>query len=305
MLVLPIGLGGCVPRLSTGTAGVSDAQLEADRAILAGLLPRVLGLQVQVRRARAGSSARARRLAPLARLHAAQLAALGGRPARGVEPAVPPGRDLGAVRDAEQAWITMLTSAAVAAAEPRLALLLGAMAAGVGQELTRLAGGRVEADAGRDAEAGTGAPSASPSASAALSTGTRDALQAALGAEHAALYVVQTLGARTPFDSDLRDRFLDLVARHTARRDRLIADLVAAGVAPVGPQAAYAVPDGTTGTALAAAAGDTEQALLPAYAGLTAATIGEQRAWALVAWREIAEEAVRWGRTPQRLPGLP
>lgn len=267
------------------------ADVDADRRIVLDLLVQVRGLQVLLRRTRTASTADRRRFAGLAGLHEAQEVALGGAGLQldSSDP-IPAGRGASAVRSAESRWIRQLTDAAVQAAEPRFALLLGAIAAGTAQELTRLEG-RVETD-----------PVPGPTLTAGAAS---DALQDALAAEHAALYVIETLGARTAFDSDLRDRLGHLADRHRARREALIALLLAADTAPVGPASSYEVPtDLVTPAAITARIGEVEEDLLPSYAALVAAGEGGLRRWALGLWRTSAEQAVRYGRPPAALPGL-
>lgn len=297
LLVVGAALGPTGPLLGACTADettrrpVDRAGLDADRRIALALLVQLGGLQVLVHRTRAGSAADRRRFAALAGLHRAQEDALGGT-GRQLDAAdtIPPARDAAAVRSAESRWIRQLTDAAVRAAEPRFALLLGAMAAGTAQELTRLEG-RVETD---------------PVPGTALTAGeASDALQDALAAEHAALYVIEALGARTAFDSGLRDRLGHLADRHRARREALIALLLDADSAPVGPASSYEVPtDLVSAAAITARIGEVEEDLLPRYAALVAAAEGRLRGWALGLWRTSAQQAVRYGRDPTALPGL-
>lgn len=132
-----------------------------------------------------------------------------------------------------------------------------------------------------------------------------ETLQDTLAAEHAAVYVVEVLGGRTPSDSALYTRLQDLAAAHVERRERLRAEIEALGQAPVGPQAAYDL-DGppTAASAIRARIAQMEAALLPSYAALTADGVGALRRWAATTWAAVAVATVTWGGAPSALPGL-
>lgn len=133
-------LGGCSPPAAPSTVPppADDAGLAADRALLDGLRTDLAAVAavVRARLARPGLPAAERRaMTSLRRLHRAQADALGAP--RDVLPAgaagVPTAPGATAVPLAEERWERRLTTAAVAAAEPRLAVLLGALAAGTAQ----------------------------------------------------------------------------------------------------------------------------------------------------------------------------
>ena len=64
-----------------------------------------------------------------------------------------------------------------------------------------------------------------------------EALQAVLAGEHAAVYAFGVVGGRLRGVADEYDASA-AYDRHRARRDRVTAELLAAGASPVGPQAA-------------------------------------------------------------------
>ncbi|MFC5646393.1 ferritin-like domain-containing protein, partial [Kitasatospora cinereorecta] len=141
-------------------------------------------------------------------------------------------------------------------------------------------------------------PSPYPSAGAA-------ALQAALGAEHAAVYgygVVGAFLAAGPQREDGRTSY----AAHQARRDAWQRMLAAAGTSPAAAAPGYQLPfqvkDAATAGQLAA---HIETQLTAVYADLVAAATGPLRAEAAAALRETALRAVHWGADLPALPGLP
>lgn len=133
------------------------------------------------------------------------------------------------------------------------------------------------------------------------------ALQAALAAEHAALYVLGVLGgqaAHTPATS-LEARLTAAYDSHRRRRDRLTVLLDRHRADPVGAAPAYRLPNGaaTTGD-LVRAARTVEERCCDAYGELVAATAGGDRRFALAALEEAAVAAVGFGATPDAFPGM-
>lgn len=129
------------------------------------------------------------------------------------------------------------------------------------------------------------------------------ALQAALGAEHAAVYGYGVVGgligearrseARAAYDA------------HRARRDELARKVRALGGTPVAAAAGYALPfvvsDSDAAVRLAA---ELEERVAGVYSDLVRATGGERRQTGAEGLREAAVRAVRWRGGSVPFPGL-
>jgi hypothetical protein len=134
-----------------------------------------------------------------------------------------------------------------------------------------------------------------------------DALQRTLAAEHAAIFVLGTLGGRasTLTAPALRAALDRAYAVHLDRRDHLRTVITAAGADPVAAEAAYRLPRPlSTATQIAAEALRTERACVTTYAALVAATSGAARAWAVDAGVATAVGEAVFGGGPAPLPGL-
>lgn len=129
------------------------------------------------------------------------------------------------------------------------------------------------------------------------------ALQAALRAEHAAVYGYGVVGGRVP--QARRAEALSAYAAHRARRDELARAVRALGGTPDAASAAYAlpfpVPDSAAAVRLAA---ELEERVAGVYSDLVRASSGEARRSAAVALREAAVRAVRWSGESVAFPGL-
>jgi len=132
------------------------------------------------------------------------------------------------------------------------------------------------------------------------------ALQRALAAEHAALHVYGTLGARTSA-SATPTLFSDLTAgytAHRARRDQLTARLRDRGVEPVAAEAAYELPEPLdTPAQVTGAALDVEQSCSATYAWLVGQTSGADRRWAVTALTQTAVRELTFRGSPEIFPG--
>ncbi|MFE1786346.1 ferritin-like domain-containing protein [Streptomyces sp. NPDC059506] len=141
-------------------------------------------------------------------------------------------------------------------------------------------------------------PAGSPASDAAL-----DALQAALGAEHAAVYGYGVVGAR--LDGAGRDRAREAHTAHRARRDGLERTVRDLGGRPVAAAAAYSlpfpVPDAEAAVRLAA---ELENRVAAVYADLVRASEGGRRREAAAALREAAVRSARWRGVGVAFPGL-
>nr|WP_280672425.1 DUF4439 domain-containing protein [Kitasatospora sp. MAP12-44] len=131
------------------------------------------------------------------------------------------------------------------------------------------------------------------------------ALQAALAAEHAAVYGYGVIAARTPVGPQ-REQARAAYAAHEARRDAWHRNLAAGGATPAaaapGYQLPFAVPDAAAAGRLAAYI---ETRLTAVYADLVADTGGSLRMSAATALRESVLRGSQWGAAADALPGMP
>lgn len=129
------------------------------------------------------------------------------------------------------------------------------------------------------------------------------ALQAALAAEHAAVYGYGVVGGRVGEES--REAARTAYEAHKARRNALRRRVRDLGGTPEPSAAAYAlpfdVPDAEAAVRLAAAL---EDGVAAVYADLVRASEGDRRRDAAAALREAAIRAVRWRGTGVAFPGL-
>jgi hypothetical protein len=134
-----------------------------------------------------------------------------------------------------------------------------------------------------------------------------DALQTTLAAEHAAVFVYGALGAQTSQSAtpQLFDDITDAYHVHQQRRDALIGMIEDAGAEPVAAEAGYDLPeDLSTTAAVTGRALRLEQGAASTYAFLVASTTGRNRSWGVEALVDTAVRELRFGGTPQVLPGL-
>ncbi|MFF1650057.1 ferritin-like domain-containing protein [Streptomyces sp. NPDC058240] len=136
-----------------------------------------------------------------------------------------------------------------------------------------------------------------------MSAGTRKAAQAALAAEHAAVYGYGVVGGRVA--EGRRAEAVAAYHAHRARRDALTRTVRGLGGEPVAAQAAYAlpfaVPDPAAAVRLAAVL---EDRVAGVYSDLVRAAEGPLRREAADALREAAVRAVRWRGSGVAFPGL-
>ncbi|MFH8451797.1 ferritin-like domain-containing protein [Streptomyces fungicidicus] len=129
------------------------------------------------------------------------------------------------------------------------------------------------------------------------------ALQAALAAEHAAVYGYGVVGGR--IGSDRRTEARTAYDAHRARRDALVRAVKDVGGEPVAAAAGYAlpfqVPDAAAAVRLAA---ELEDRVAGVYGDLVRAGTGERRREAADAMREAAVRSVRWSGRSVAFPGL-
>lgn len=129
------------------------------------------------------------------------------------------------------------------------------------------------------------------------------ALQAALAAEHAAVYGYGVVGGRV--DDRRRTEAKAAYDAHRARRDALAREVRDLGGRPVAASAAYALPFAVRGPADAVRlAARLEERVAGVYADLVRSSTGARRASAAGALREAAVRAVGWSGRSVAFPGL-
>ncbi|GGZ39490.1 ferritin-like domain-containing protein [Streptomyces poonensis] len=133
--------------------------------------------------------------------------------------------------------------------------------------------------------------------------GELGALQAALAAEHAAVYGYGVVGGRIG-DSRRVDAHAGYDA-HRARRDELARAVRDLGGSPVAADAAYTLPFTVedSGSAVRLAT-ELEERVAAVYSDLVRASEGDRRRAAAEALREAAVRAVRWRDGSVAFPGL-
>jgi hypothetical protein len=185
------------------------------------------------------------------------------------------------------------------AVSPALARLLASVAAGAAQRAVVLG---TQPPATTDA-APASAP-ASTSGGPRPSAAELSSLQAALGAEDAAVYGYGVIGAQLS-GSD-RDRASTDFALHRDRRDALSAQITAAGARPQAAAAAYVLPFEVTDAGSARRLATLLEVRLAAvYANGVQAATGTLRAEAATELRAAALRSLSWGGSPAAFPGLP
>jgi hypothetical protein len=133
------------------------------------------------------------------------------------------------------------------------------------------------------------------------------ALQAAIGAEHVAIFGYGVLGAQ--LSGARRQQASALWDSHRARRDRLRTLIEQRGGVPAAAAPAYRLPFAVSSprTAAQLAAG-LEDGIVAAYAGLAGVEDARLRRYAALAMQEAMVRSVRWRRAlpaDAAFPGLP
>lgn len=132
------------------------------------------------------------------------------------------------------------------------------------------------------------------------------ALQTALAAEHAALYLTGVVGGRVSASADpeLWATVRAAYTAHRARRDQLTAMVEEAGADPVPAEVGYALPNpARTPAELRALALDVQQRCAAVYADVVGSTSGPWRRWALTALEDCAVRSLGLGGGPEAFPG--
>jgi hypothetical protein len=122
---------------------------------------------------------------------------------------------------------------------------------------------------------------------------TIEGLQAALAAEHAAIYGYGVMGAR--LHGAQQQAVRSMWATHRTRRDQLIGFISALGTKPVAAAAAYKLPVQVTSAQTAAQLGTViEDGMIAAYLVLAGADDPKLRRFAALAMQEATTRGVRW-----------
>ena len=282
---------------SRGPSAAAD-----DDAVVADARNDLLALDLLVGATRRRHRSLRGRLADLQRTHRAQLAVLDPDgvavpPARRPRVGADPAATLASVLREEERLQRRMVTWSVAADSGPLARLLAAIAAGTAQQVAVLAPGDATATVAAGRLEGTGR-AAEPEG--------LDALQRVLATEHAAVWVLGSVGAATSMSAtpDLFERLSGAHESHRARRDLLAAALLAQGAEPVQSEAAYVVPEDLSSPAAAAeAAVRVERSSATAWAFLVASSTGATRRWAAQALTSVAVSAVGLGGDSEPLPG--
>ena len=138
-------------------------------------------------------------------------------------------------------------------------------------------------------------------------TGTVEALQTVLAAEHAAVHLWAAIGARTTSEADPGSA-AEAASRHAVhrqRRDSVSESLRARGAAPVGAAAAYELPPLGDREGARAAGLLVEQRCAQAYSALVVRSRGRLRGWAIDALVDSSTATAFWGGRPESFPGAP
>lgn len=129
------------------------------------------------------------------------------------------------------------------------------------------------------------------------------ATQAALAAEHAAVYGYGVVGGR--IGAERRAEATAAYEAHRGRRDALRRAVRDLGGTPVAAEAAYELPFRVADPAGAGRlAAVLEERVAGVYSDLVRATEGRTRGEAAAALREAAVRAVRWRGSDVTFPGL-
>ncbi|MGV3563989.1 MAG: DUF4439 domain-containing protein [Nocardioides sp.] len=273
-----------------------------DDAVVDGARTDLLALDLLVAATRRRHRPLRGRLADLQRTHRAQLTALdpdgaAAAPARRPRVGGDPTAALASLLREEERLQRRMVTWSVAADSGPLARLLAAVPAGTAQQVALLAPGDGADRARTERPEGTGR-AAGPEG--------LDALQRVLASEHAAVWVLGSVGAATSMSAtpDLFERLSGAHDSHRARRDLLAAALLAQGAEPVQSEAAYVVPEDLSSPAAAAeAAVRVERSSATAWAFLVASSTGATRRWAAQVLTSVAVSAVGLGGDSEPLPG--
>jgi Domain of unknown function (DUF4439) len=149
-----------------------------------------------------------------------------------------------------------------------------------------------------------GGTPAGPTQMRAMTPAAISALQAALAAEHAAVYGYGVAGAH--LSGPQQQEALRAWDAHRARRDQLASMLSAQGAVPVAAAAAYQLPYPVTSASGAVTlAAVLEDGVTRAFIGLVAVPDAGLRTFGALATQDSAVRAAQWRDTTVAFPGLP
>jgi hypothetical protein len=135
----------------------------------------------------------------------------------------------------------------------------------------------------------------------------KEALQAALAGEHAAVYLYGVVGGRVSVSTqpELWQRVRDAYNLHRGRRDQLVAMVRAAGADPVAAEVSYELPnEAMTPELQEQAALEIETRCAAVYADMVGSTSGANRQWALDSFEDAAVRLLGFGGEPEPFPGI-
>lgn len=135
---------------------------------------------------------------------------------------------------------------------------------------------------------------------------TVDDLNRVLAGEHAAVWLLATLGGRTSTSTQptLAAAIRDAFGIHRARRDQLVRRVLDLDGEPVAAAVAYELPNpARTPEQLQRGALQVEVRCTGLYSDLVARTEGADRRWAVHALLDSAVRQLSLGGTPSALPG--
>ncbi len=133
------------------------------------------------------------------------------------------------------------------------------------------------------------------------------ALQTALAAEHAALYLYGVLGAQTSRSAApvLYADVSEAYAVHRGRRDELTRFVLDEGGTPVASEPTYEIPEPLGSVErVTRAALELERSCAETYAWLVANTVGPRRRWAVQALTSTAVRVLTFRGSPEIFPGV-
>jgi hypothetical protein len=137
----------------------------------------------------------------------------------------------------------------------------------------------------------------------AASAGAVSALQAALAAEHAAVFGYGVAGAH--LNGSRQAAAVRYWTGHRQARDTLAAMITGLGATPVAARAFYRLPFAVRDAASAAAlAAYLEEGLTRAYLGLVAVSDQQLRTFGALAMQDTARRAAFWRGGTEAFPGL-
>lgn len=131
-------------------------------------------------------------------------------------------------------------------------------------------------------------------------------LQAALAAEHAAVWIYGVIGGQTSQAESpgLYELVVQAYRAHRGNRDQLVTAIARAGEEPAAAAVGYELGDVSTESRARAVALGVEQRCSAVFAAAVAATSGPHRRFAIAALTGSALRELGFGGSPATWPGL-